>query len=97
MNFFSLAVADAQDPWASADALNAGSEVLQRPLQNISCTAPDACKMHQNTPERARTGLRQPPRPFDRRREGMDVMWGVSAIIWRLAGGLNRHTRETPA
>ena len=37
-----LVVADAQDPWASADALNAGSGVLQRPLQNISCTAPDA-------------------------------------------------------
>ena len=42
MEFFSLAVADAQDPWASTDALIAGSWVLQRPLQNISCTAPDA-------------------------------------------------------
>ena len=42
MIFFSLAVADAQDPWAYADVLNAGSGVLKPPLQNISCTAPDA-------------------------------------------------------
>jgi hypothetical protein len=47
MDFFSLAVADAQDPWASADALNAGSEGPQRPLQDISCTAADACKKEQ--------------------------------------------------
>ena len=39
MNSFLLAVADAQDPWAYANVLNAGSGVLQPPLAT-------RCQMH---------------------------------------------------
>ena len=44
MDFFPLAVADAQDPWASADALNARSEGPQPSLHIILCAARDAWK-----------------------------------------------------
>ena len=47
LHFFHLRESIAQDAWASADALNTVSEGLQPPLQNISCTALNACKMHQ--------------------------------------------------
>ena len=75
--FFSLAVADAQDPWASADALNAGSEGLQRPLQNMSCTAPDACKMHQirHSADGSDAAASAPVRPATRGHRRM--RWGV--------------------
>ena len=50
MNVLSLEGANKQDPWASANSLNTGSGGPQPTLQNVSCTARDACKMHQNTP-----------------------------------------------
>ena len=51
-------------------------------------------QMHGNASRRARIGLRHPPRPSDRRREGMDVCGWVSAFVCRLARRLNQRTGD---
>ena len=53
-------------------------------------------QMHGNASRRARIGLRQPPRPSDRRRVGIDVCGGGSSFVWRLAGRLNPPTGDMP-
>jgi hypothetical protein len=79
-----------QDAWASADALNAGREGPQPPLQHISCTAQDAWKCAASSKDwavSATTHVLPATRGHGYRCVG-------SHFVWRLAGCLISSTDQ---